>query len=102
MPNPFINSIASWFLKKRLHQIELFVKYPNEVQNDVLMNLIDTAKDTLIGKEYDYNSIKNYREFTERVPVFKYEDFSEKINRARKGEQNIFWAKIIFSHILVT
>ena len=91
MPNPFINSIASWFLKKRLHQIELFVKYPNEVQNDVLMKLINTAKDTLIGKEYDYNSIKNYREFTERVPVFKYEDFSEKINRARKGEQNIFW-----------
>ena len=91
MPNPFINSIASWFLKKRLHQIELFVKYPNEVQNDVLMNLINTAKDTLIGKEYDYNSIKNYREFTERVPVFSYEDFSEKINRARKGEQNIFW-----------
>ena len=59
MPNPFINSIASWFLKKRLHQIELFIKYPNEVQNDVLMNLINTAKDTLIGKEYDYNSIKN-------------------------------------------
>ena len=57
MPNPFINSIASWFLKKRLHQIELFVKYPNEVQNDVLMNLINTAKDTLIGKEYDYSSI---------------------------------------------
>ena len=57
MPNPFINSIASWFLKKRLHQIELFIKYPNEVQNDVLMNLINTAKDTLIGKEYDYNSI---------------------------------------------
>ena len=71
MPNPFINSIASWFLKKRLHQIELFIKYPNEVQNDVLINLINTAKDTLIGKEYDYCSIKTYREFSERVPVFK-------------------------------
>ena len=56
MPNPFINSIASWFLKKRYHQIELFIKYPNEVQNDILSNLVNTAKDTLIGKQYDFNS----------------------------------------------
>ena len=40
MPIPLVNSIASWFLKKRMHQIELFVKYPNEVQNDVLSKLI--------------------------------------------------------------
>ena len=91
MSNPFINSIASWFLKKRYHQIELFIKYPNEVQNDVLLNLVNTAKDTLIGKQYDFNSIKNYHDFSNRVPVFKYEDFSDKIDRARKGENNIFW-----------
>ncbi len=91
MSNPFINSIVSWFLKKRSHQIELFIKYPNEVQNDVLINLINTAKDTEIGKEFDFKSIKNYRDFSNRIPVFKYEDFSEKISRARKGENNIFW-----------
>jgi len=67
--NPFINSIASWFLKKRHHQIELFIKYPDEVQNDLLLNLINTAKDTLIGKQYDFKSIKNYREFSNRVPI---------------------------------
>ena len=46
MPIPLINSIAAWFLKKRMHQIELFLKYPNEVQNDILLNLIKSAKDT--------------------------------------------------------
>ena len=91
MSNPFINSIASWFLKKRYHQIELFIKYPNEVQNDILLNLVNTAKDTLIGKQYDFNSIKNYHDFSSRVPLFKYEDFAGKIDRARKGENNIFW-----------
>ena len=95
MSNPFINSIASWFLKKRYHQIELFIKYPNEVQNDVLLNLVNTAKDTSIGKQYDFNSIKNYHDFSNRVPVFKYEDFAEKIDRARKGENNIFWPSTI-------
>ena len=44
MPFPLFNSIASWFLKKRIHQIELFLKYPVEVQQEVLMDLITFAK----------------------------------------------------------
>ena len=34
MPLTIINSIASWILKKRIHQMELFLKYPNEVQEE--------------------------------------------------------------------
>ena len=95
MPIPLINSIASWLLKKRMHQIELFIKYPNEGQNDILLNLINSAKDTFIGKKYNFNSIKNYQNFSERVPVFSYEEFSDKIELARKGENNIFWSSKI-------
>ena len=91
MPIPLVNSIASWFLKKRMHQIELFIKYPNEVQTDVLFKLMGIAKNTIIGEKYDFASIKNYQEFTERVPVFNYEQFSDKIELARRGENNIFW-----------
>ena len=60
MPFPLFNSIASWFLKKRIHQIELFLKYPVEVQQEVLMDLISFAKNTKIGYQYDFNSIKNF------------------------------------------
>ena len=74
-----------------MHQIELFIKYPNEVQNDVLFKLMGIAKNTIIGEKYDFASIKNYQEFTERVPVFSYEQFSDKIELARRGENNIFW-----------
>ena len=35
----FLNTVMSWFLKKRIHQIELFMKYPIEVQNETLTNL---------------------------------------------------------------
>ncbi|QRM89134.1 hypothetical protein FG167_07755 [Lacinutrix sp. WUR7] len=91
MAIPIVNSIASWFLKKRFHQIELFLKYPNEVQTELLLDLIDTAKDTEIGKQYDFASIKNYRQFAERVPVSTYEDFQPSIERSRNGENNIFW-----------
>ncbi len=91
MPIPLVNSIASWFLKKRFHQIELFLKYPNEVQNELLLSLIDIAKDTEIGRQYDFKSIKNYKAFSERIPVKNYEGWHEVIERSRKGEANIFW-----------
>ena len=54
MPIPLFNSIASWILKKRIHQMELFMKYPNEVQNELLHELIKTASKTEIGKLYDF------------------------------------------------
>ena len=69
MPIPLVNSIASWFLKKRFHQIDLFLKYPNEVQEELLFGLIEKARDTEIGKQYDVASIKTYAEFANRVPV---------------------------------
>ena len=91
MPFPLFNSIASWFLKKRIHQIELFLKYPVEVQQEVLMDLISIAKKTKIGYQYDFNSIKNYAEFKERVPIRSYEEIAEDINKSREGEDNLFW-----------
>ncbi|WP_413513769.1 GH3 auxin-responsive promoter family protein [Myroides odoratus] len=87
-----INSIASWILKKRIHQIDLFRKYPNEVQNDVFLSLIKANEKTLLGKQYDYAGIKNYETFAERVPIYTYEEFEPFIERARKGENNIFWS----------
>ncbi len=95
MPIPIVNSIASWFLKKRFHQIELFLKYPVEVQEELLHNLLLKAKSTEIGIQYDFGSIKSYREFTERVPITTYEENEARIERARRGESNIFWPKPI-------
>jgi len=91
MPIPIVNSIATWFLKKRFHQIELFLKYPHDVQNELLFQLIAMAKDTEIGKQYDFASIKDYKTFAERLPILTYEDNQERIERSRKGENNIFW-----------
>lgn len=95
MPIPIVNSIASWFLKKRFHQIELFIKYPNEVQNELLFSLLKQAKDTEIGKLHDFASIKTYNEFNERVPLINYEIMQPQIERSRKGEHNIYWPRPI-------
>jgi hypothetical protein len=91
MPVRFINSIASWLIKKRLHEIELFIKYPIEVQNEWLSELLTTAKDTEFGKKYNFKEISNYKEFSERVPLQDYESLKDYIERNRRGEQNLLW-----------
>jgi len=41
-----LNSIVSWLMKKRIHQIELFIKYPHEVQQETFEQLIHAAENT--------------------------------------------------------
>lgn len=91
----FVNSVLSWWIKKRIHQIELFNKYPIDVQNEVFKKLIMTAKDTEWGKKYGYSSINSVSDFQNRVPVSSYEDIKPMIDRLRKGEQNILWPEEI-------
>jgi len=91
MPIQLLNSFASWVLKQRIHQIELFLKYPNEVQEELLMNLIQSSKNTVLGKEYDYATINSYATFADRIPISTYEELQPLIERTRKGEQNVFW-----------
>ena len=86
-----INSIASWIMKKRIHQIELFMKYPHEVQRDCLNKLIKAAVNTQWGKIHDYKSIEHAAQFAERVPLQDYDSLKPYIDRMRKGEQQVLW-----------
>jgi len=78
-------------MKQRIHQIELFMKYPIEVQNDWLMKLLSAARNTEWGLKYDYQSIKTPEEFRRRLPVQNYETIKPYIIRLRQGEQNLLW-----------
>lgn len=85
------NSILSWVMKKRIHQIELFLKYPHEVQKDVFRNLIQTARETDFGKEHGFSSIKSIDDFNDQVPVRSYEEIYPYIEKTMRGEQNVLW-----------
>jgi len=85
-----LNSIASWLMKKRMHQIELFMKYPHDVQNEWLLNLVDTAKNTSFGKKHGFKNITNAEQF-KSIPLQDYESLKPFIERTRRGEQNLLW-----------
>ncbi|MGB4654175.1 MAG: GH3 auxin-responsive promoter family protein [Bacteroidales bacterium] len=85
------NSIVSWFMRRRMHQIEFFLKYPDEVQKEWLQKLLQSGSNTEWGKKYDYSSINNFSDYVNRVPVSKYEDLQPYIDRLRAGENNVLW-----------
>ena len=87
---PF-NSIFSWVMKKRLHQIELFMKYPFEVQNDVLEKLLAAGAQTEFRKIHHLPEVTFYREFVERVPLNDYESLKPYIFRSMENEQGLLW-----------
>lgn len=78
-------------MKKRVHQIELFIKYPMDVQEEWFQTLISSAENTEWGRKYDYKSITNTKQFKERVPLQSYDTLKPYIERMLKGEQNILW-----------
>lgn len=86
-----VNSIFTWIMKKRMHQIELFMKYPYDVQNEWFYTLISSAENTEWGKKYEYKSILTPQQFQERVPIQNYDTLKPYIERMLSGEQNILW-----------
>jgi hypothetical protein len=80
---------------KRMHQIELFMKYPHDVQQEWLWKLINSATETEWGKKYEYESIRNYEQFKARVPLQTYESLQPYIERLRRGEQYLLWGSEI-------
>jgi hypothetical protein len=86
-----LNSIFTWLNIKRLHQIELFKQYPQNVQDEGLFKLIQKAKDTEWGQKYNYENITTVEEFQQNVPLQTYEELKIYVERLRSGEKNILW-----------
>jgi len=87
---PF-NSIFAWLMKKRIHQIDLFRKYPIEVQNEMLEKLLKAAVNTEWGKIYQYSTFVTYELYNQNVPLQEYEDIKPWVERLMAGEQNLLW-----------
>jgi hypothetical protein len=85
------NSILTWVMRKRIHQIELFMKYPHDVQHELFQSLVEEAHLTRFGVKYGFGDIDTYEKFRERVPIHTYEQLFPYIERLMRGEQNILW-----------
>ncbi len=88
---PLLKSIFSWIAIKRMSEIDLFRKYPADVQSDTFNYLIKQTIDTEWGQKYQYDSIGCYEDFARKVPLQDYEDLKPYVERLRQGEDNLLW-----------
>lgn len=62
-----------------------------KVQQQILLDLVRTAKNTAFGKDHQFSRIKSYADFKKLVPVRDYEELRPYIDRVVEGESNVTW-----------
>ncbi|MCO4813930.1 MAG: GH3 auxin-responsive promoter family protein [Flavobacteriales bacterium] len=87
---PF-NSIFTWMMKKRIHQIDLFRKYPHQVQEELFGNLIRKSITTTYGAINDFGMVNSYEDYRKNIPLQTYDNAKLWIDRAMEGEKSLLW-----------
>jgi hypothetical protein len=86
-----LDRLAIRLFAHRLKKNARYSQVPDVIQDEQLRSLLDRAKRTEWGRMYDFASIKNYRDFANRLPVQSYEDAKPFVERMMTGEKNILW-----------
>jgi len=60
-------------------------------QKNVFKTLIRRARFTLFGKDHQFESIRSYADYRERVPIRDYEGFKDYIQKIKEGGRDILW-----------
>jgi len=86
-----VNSLVKSYLTARLPRLERALRQPEATQQRVFQGLIRTAAQTQFGQTYKFNSIRHYKEYSQRIPCQTYEEFKPWISKALAGEGQVLW-----------
>ena len=64
---------------------------PAEVQKKVFADLIEEARNTSFGEEFNLKSISSIKHFQDQIPLFTYDQIKPYILKAMHGESDILW-----------
>ncbi|MFN6944080.1 MAG: GH3 auxin-responsive promoter family protein [Cytophagaceae bacterium] len=78
---------AAYVVKKQ----QKWMADPAETQRKVFKQLIQKAKNTAFGKDHDFASVKNHKDFKQRIPIRDYEGLAPYVNRVVGGEKDVLW-----------
>lgn len=83
--------------QKEVEEFEKSIERPQETQEKKLMEIIRKNRNSVFGKKYGFDDIKNVEDFRRKVPVLSYEDYLPYIERWKKHPRE----KILSSDSLV-
>ncbi|MCB0761061.1 MAG: GH3 auxin-responsive promoter family protein [Flavobacteriales bacterium] len=83
--------LARPFARMAVNRIRKEAHRAAVVQEKVLRSLVKQAQHTRFGEDHGFESVTNYGDFRERVPIRDYEELKPYIERILKGEQDVLW-----------
>ena len=83
--------LAIPFAKIIQKKVYKWANNPLETQEKVFQMLVKTAKNTVFGKDHDFENIKTYSDFKKRVQLTDYEGLKPYIDFVVAGKSDVLW-----------
>ncbi|MCR9251551.1 MAG: GH3 auxin-responsive promoter family protein [bacterium] len=78
---------ASYVVKQQ----KKWASNPQSTQQKVFYELVSKAKNTVFGKDHDFDNIKSYEDFKKRVPIRDYEQLKPYVEQLLEGKEDVLW-----------
>lgn len=82
---------AKIYAKIIAKKIEKWSNNPIITQDKVFNNLINSAKNTVFGKDHSFNKIDTYQDYKKLVPVRDYEALKPYVEKILEGQNDVLW-----------
>lgn len=86
-----LNLAFNALMAKRMARIEAIETQPHVLQERIFESLLKMARLTDWGRQHNMLEIKNYEQFSERLPISEYEEMYPWIERHLRGENGVLW-----------
>ena len=83
--------VAKQLARRARKTINKWAENPIETQQQVLKQLVQTAKHSDFGKDHGFDSIETHKDFAERVPIVDYEGLRPYLDRVVAGQADVLW-----------
>ncbi len=82
---------AKIFANRIAKKTDKWVGQPVHTQQRVFNQLVAQAKDTVFGKDHQFNLIRSHQDFVERVPIRDYEELKGYVQQILDGKNDVLW-----------
>lgn len=79
------------FAKRIAREIRRMAENAVNEQENIFQELVRVGRTTAYGKDHDFDTIRSYEDFKQRVPIRDYEGMRPYVERIKKGEENVLW-----------
>jgi hypothetical protein len=87
----WINSVFKLYYSRRYLYFNSIYSNPEKLQEHWRSYLVRRAENTSYGKAFNFSQIKDYRSFSETIPVVDYEPLKPFIHQMMLGQPDVLW-----------